>query len=275
MHDNPSTLLTVFADTVWDHYQTLGRHDLPWRVPALNGKFDPYKIMVSELMLQQTQVARVIPKYEQFLETFPSLEALAKAPLGTVLQAWDGLGYNRRAKFLHEAAQQITKEHHGKLPTQMQPLLELPGIGSNTAGAILAFAYNQPVVFVETNIRTVFIHHFFHDQTAVTDKTILELVAQTLDTEHSREWYWALMDYGAYLKQTIGNLNKQSKNYVRQSRFEGSRRQLRGQLIRLLNDGPHSMAELQRQLSDPRLESVVEELFSEQLIRRQANKYQL
>jgi len=255
-----------FQGTVWEYYHDHGRHDLPWRSPEPSGQFDPYKIVVSEVMLQQTQVARVIVKYGEFLERFPAVEVLAKAQLGEVLRAWNGLGYNRRAKFLHLAAKQITDEYEGKFAKDNTELVRLPGIGANTAGAILAYAFNQPIAFLETNIRTVFIRHFFHDQADISDKEILSLVEQTLDHEHPREWYWALMDYGSYLKQTVGNVNRQSKSYSRQSKFAGSHRQIRGQVLRLLGDKSMTHEQLGQQIEDDRLAQVIDELLQESLV---------
>jgi A/G-specific adenine glycosylase len=184
-----------FLEILWKFYAQSGRGSLPWRQPEPDDSFDPYKIMVSELMLQQTQVARVIPKYQSFLEQFPDVQSLAMADLSDVLRVWQGLGYNRRAKFLWQAAGAI--DVLGNFPTTYEELVKLPGIGSNTAGAILAYACNQPVVFVETNVRTVYIHHFFADRIDIHDREILSLVGQTLDREHPREFYWAVMDYGS------------------------------------------------------------------------------
>lgn len=267
--------LPVLQDLVWKHFHRHGRHHLPWRQPDATGDFDPYKIMVSELMLQQTQVARVIPKYREFLEHFPTLPSLVQAPLAEVLRLWSGLGYNRRAKYLWQAAQVIDQKYGGKFPADLHTLITLPGIGPNTAGAILAYAFDQPAVFVETNIRTVFIHHIFDDKQTVTDQAILTLLEKSLDREHPREWYWALMDYGAYLKQTAGNAARRSHHYRPQSRFQGSRRQVRGQVIRLLSDGPHSLQELQQHIADSRLTGVLEELLSETLIRQDGPNYYL
>ena len=140
-----------FQSMVWDYFETHGRHDLPWRLPTDRG-FDPYAIMVSEIMLQQTQVGRVIPKFQAFMKQFPTVQALASAPLSDVLQAWSGLGYNRRAKFLWQAAQQVVTDYAGVMPKTLEDLVRLPGIGKNTAGAIMAYAYDQPVYFIETNI---------------------------------------------------------------------------------------------------------------------------
>ena len=145
-----------FVARVWEYYKAHGRHDLPWRKTT-----DPYKILVSELMLQQTQVDRVLLKYKAFLKLFPTARRLAAAPLGDVLRAWQGLGYNRRAKFLHQAAQYVTNELKGRWPKDEAGLLALPGVGPYTARAVLAFAYNEPVVLIETNVRQVFLHHLF------------------------------------------------------------------------------------------------------------------
>jgi A/G-specific adenine glycosylase len=260
-----------FLEMLWSYYAEAGRDSLPWRQPDTDGTFDPYKILVSELMLQQTQVLRVIPKYHDFLVLFSSVQDLAQAELGDVLRAWQGLGYNRRAKFLWQAAQQVASA--GSFPTNIVELVKLPGIGSNTAGAILTYAFNQPVAFVETNVRTVYIHHFFAGRDDISDKEILTLLDQTLDHENPRQFYWALMDYGSHLKATIGNLNKASKHYAKQSRFEGSRRQVRGQVLRMLGTSGMSHAELQTAIADERLEAVLHELLGEGLIRRNGNQF--
>lgn len=172
--------IAVFQETVWEYYRRHGRHDLLWRQPEADGRFDPYKILVSEIMLQQTQVPRVLPKFVEFLTRFPTVQALAAAPLGDVLAAWNGLGYNRRAKFLWQAAQKVVNDFDGVFPSTSEALVTLPGVGANTAGAILAYAFNQPAVFLETNVRTVFIHHFFKDSDLVTDAQLLELVKASL-----------------------------------------------------------------------------------------------
>lgn len=261
-----------FLEVIWRFYDENGR-DLPWRNPEPDGTFNPYKIMVSELMLQQTQVPRVMPKYEAFLAQFPDVRTLASAELGDVLRAWQGLGYNRRAKFLWQAARAI--EEKGAMPDTQRALTELPGVGNNTAGAILAYAYNQPAVFIETNVRTVYIHYFLADETDVTDKVIITLLEQTLDREHPREFYWAIMDYGSHLKATIGNPNRASKHYTRQSTFQGSRRQVRGHVLRLLGQKEHSLRDLQIAISDDRVESVLGDLLTEGLIRMRDGVYVL
>lgn len=218
-----------FEGVVWGHYYKHGRHDLPWRKTN-----DVYLILVSEMMLQQTQVDRVIPKYQAFIKKFPTLKRLAKASVGEVLEVWLGLGYNRRAKYLWQTARCVNNELLGKWPGDELSLRKLPGIGPYTASAIMAFTKNEPVALIETNVRQVFIHHFFSSSKQVTDEEILELVKQTLPLNRTREWYWALMDYGAYLKQIHGNVTQKSNRYTKQSNFHGSNRQIRGALIRVL-----------------------------------------
>ena len=266
-----SKTAAAFRLIVLDYYQEHGRHDLPWRIP--NGGFDPYKIMVSELMLQQTQVSRVIPKYQAFLQTFPTIESLAAASLREVLTAWSGLGYNRRAQYLQRAAQGIVHDFGGQFPRQLQQLTKLPGIGSNTAGAILAYAFNEPSVFIETNIRTIYIHHFFTDDTQVSDRAILDLVHSTLDKTNPRLWYWALMDYGTFLKQSVGTSARRSTSYARQTPFIGSQRQIRGQVIKLLSVQSLSRRQLTANISDVRLPSVLEALLAEKMITESPDGY--
>jgi A/G-specific adenine glycosylase len=263
-----------FQHTVWAYYATHGRHDLPWRLAGPDGTFDPYRILVSEIMLQQTQVPRVLPKFLAFTTQYPTFAALAAPPIGDVLKAWSGLGYNRRAKFLWQTAQAVCNEYGGILPDTQAALVKLPGIGVNTAGAVLAYAYNKPVVFIETNIRTVFIRHFFSGQQTVHDRDIADMVAATLP-DNPREWYWALMDYGTHVKQTEGNLSKSSAHYAKQSAFHGSKRQLRGMVLKLLGERPMTEAELGRLITDERLAMVLNDLVAEQLITKHANYYQL
>lgn len=263
MHDT-----TALQKTLRDYYRKHGRH-LPWREPEADGTFSPYKILVSECMLQQTQVQRVVPKYEALLKRFPTINALAGASLAEVVAMWSGLGYNRRAKYLHDAAKQLAAQ----TTWTMESLVACKGIGPNTAAAILAYAYNQPTVFIETNIRTVYIHTFFKDQTNVSDKAIEQLVRDSLDSKHPREFYWALMDYGTYLKQTEGNLSRHSKQYARQSTFEGSLRQLRGQILRTLLQKPHSVAQLTEELTDERLPVALESLQKDGLIVKNNHRY--
>jgi len=261
----------LFLETLWKQYAALGRDDLPWRQSEQDGSFDPYKVMVSELMLQQTQVGRVVLKYEAFLGRFPDAKTLAAVELGAVLTQWQGLGYNRRAKFLWQAARSIAETG---FPQNIPELVALPGIGKNTAGAILAYVFNQPVVFIETNIRTVYLHHFFADAAEVPDAAIEAILAETLDREQPREFYWALMDYGSWLKTQVRN-NSQSKHYAKQSKFEGSRRQVRGKIIKLLAEKPRTKSELRQEIDDERITVVLGELTTEGLISSKGQNYTL
>ena len=217
-----------FQRKIWNYYRAYGR-DLPWRRTR-----DPYKILVSEMMLQQTQVSRVVDKYKQFIKQFPDFKALAQSALSDVLIAWQGLGYNRRAKYLHQTAQKIAKDYNGKLPFDAVLLQELPGIGKGTVGALLAFAFNIPSVFIETNIRSAYIYHFFKKKKNVSDIRLMELIEKTVDRKNPRGWYYALMDHGSMLKATIPNPSRRSAHHAKQSRFEGSNRQIRGAIIRAL-----------------------------------------
>ncbi len=228
-------------------------------------------------MLQQTQVSRVIPKYEAFLTQFPTLTRLASAELGEVLRVWQGLGYNRRAKFLWQAASITAQQFGGELPRTEAELVKLPGIGKNTAGAILAYAYNEPAVFVETNIRTVVIYHCLRGQDAVHDAAVTDIVHSALASSElsPREFYWALMDYGTHLKATHGNLNKLSKSYAKQSTFHGSRRQVRGAVLRLLASEPKTLNMLRDELPDERLDAVLADLEKESLVRFDGTQYHL
>lgn len=214
---------------MWDFFRKEGRQSLPWRKTK-----NPYRIWVSEIMLQQTQVSRVLEKYITFLKKFPTLESLATASQSEVLKEWVGLGYNRRALFLKKGAEFVMQEFQGKIPKDVSLLEKIPGIGHYTARAIATFAYNQKHVFVETNIRTVYFNHFFKNTETVSDREILDVVEQTLPEENFREWYWALMDYGSHLKKQGKGMNTQSKHHVKQSRFEGSDRQIRAAVVRFL-----------------------------------------
>ncbi len=261
-----------FIETVWDYYKRHGRRSLPWRLTR-----NPYRILVSEIMLQQTQVERVIPKYQNFLRCFPTLESLSEASLGEVLREWQGLGYNRRAKMLHECTKQIVSDHGGRFPRTYAVLITLRGVGHYTAGAIMAFAWNKPTPIIETNIRTIFIHHFFNDATDVDDKEILEIVERTLDRENSREWYYALMDYGVYIKKEFGNPNSRSKHYIKQSAFKNSDRQIRGAILRLLSSDSCTRIKILKKLlfNDIRVDAQLEKLIKEGMIEIKNQKYRL
>lgn len=242
---------------------------MPWREDP-----NPYWVVVSEVMLQQTQVSRVLEKFPQFINQFGSFEELAAASPADVIIAWQGLGYNRRALNLQKLAQAI----EGELPRDPAKLVKLPGIGPGTAGSIAAFAYDAPVVFIETNIRRVFIHHFFEDQEGIDDKQLLPLVEEALDGESPREWCYALMDYGTHLAKTVPNPNRRSKHHAVQSKFEGSDRQIRGAVLRALVNKKLRIEELveQTQCSDlERLQGVLRGLLQDGLIAQSKNRYQL
>lgn len=220
--------MKIFQEKIWIFYKE-NKRKFPWRETT-----DPYKILVSEVMLQQTQTGRVISKYHEFFKKFPTLKSLTQATNVEVLSVWSGLGYNRRGLYLKRTAEEIAKNYHGKIPLNPETLVTFPGIGPNTAGSIYVFTTNKPFVFIETNIRRVFIHEFFKDQEKIGDKEILKLLQENLDQENPREFYYALMDYGAFLGKTQINPNRRSKGYIKQSAFEGSVRQVRGKILKLL-----------------------------------------
>lgn len=235
-----------FQKTIYDYYSKNGRKDLPWRKTK-----DPYYILVSEIMLQQTQVDRGIEKYLEFIEAFPTMESLAKAKLQKVLKVWQGLGYNRRAIQLQKCAQTLANEYNSKFPHTIEELIKLPGIGPYTAPAILAFAFNLPNVFIETNIRTVYIHYFFPGRNNVSDKDLIPIIEKTMDTKNPRKWYNALMDYGVMLKKQYPNPSRNSSHYVRQSSFKGSNREIRGKLLKILVDSKDlTEAQVLKELKD-------------------------
>lgn len=263
-----------FVEIVWKYYEQHGRHTLPWRKTS-----DPYKVLVSELMLQQTQVLRVIPKFELFVKNFSTLDELAGASLKDVLVLWQGLGYNRRAKYLHETAKAVVKKYKGKLPSTYEELTSLSGIGPYTAAAVLVFAHNEPRVMIETNVRTVFLHHFFSNKTGVPDREILKLVEKTLPDGQSCNWYAALMDYGSYLKSTKRDLNQRSAHYQKQSKFKGSDREIRGAVLRFLTTTDNFSlknvpAELQA-FEPVRLQKILSQLEEESMIRNLQGRYSL
>lgn len=264
---------TRFRNLVLAHYKKHGRHDLPWRKTD-----DAYRILVSEIMLQQTQVDRVIPFYEAFLKEFPSIRALASAPLARVLICWQGLGYNRRAKMLHETAKLVLKEYAGKMPKTVEALEQLPGVGHYTARAVSAFAYNENVIFVETNLRTAVTHHFFCNEEKVSDKDVLVVLEKSFRKGTAREWYSALMDYGAFLKRSGVRINAKSTTYTKQSKFVGSDREVRGTVLKALTNGQQTETFLLGTLGHDRTEQVrlqLKNLLSEGLIEKKRTKYQL
>ena len=245
--------------------------DMPWRRDTR-----PYYVLVSELMLQQTQVDRVVPKFSAFIEQFPDETTLANASLGDVLRMWSGLGYNRRAKFLHEAAKKIATEHAGKFPKTYEAILALPGVGQSTAGAITAYAFNQPVVFIETNVRTVYFHHFFNDEVQISDSELKMLLEKTIDKQHPREFYWALMDYGTWLKKNHLSYLEKSKHYKKQSPLKGSIREVRGQILRLLTEKQIDMQKIAVYFKDDdRFEPALKGLIRDGLVQENGTSFHL
>jgi len=247
---------------------------LPWRETK-----DPYKILVSEVMLQQTQVRRVRPFYLNFLESFPNVTALAEAPLSEVLRKWQGLGYNRRAKMLHQAAKTVVSKYGGIFPREVEKLETLPGIGPYTARALATFAFTAEEVFIETNIRTAILQHFFaRSVRKISDKQILEVLEKVAPKGKAREWNYALMDYGAHLKESGIKLNAKSTHYAKQSKFAGSNREARGAVLKELTKSPQTTARLLGLLGDDRtsqLQAALTALLSEELIQKRGRVFTL
>ncbi len=255
------------------YWHAHGRHTLPWRKTT-----DPYKILVSEVMLQQTQVERVIPYYERFLKRFPTVTALARAPLADVLILWQGLGYNRRARMLHAAAKVVVDKYKGKMPSAAAHLVALPGVGPYTAGAVAAFAGNEDGIFIETNIRTVVLHHVFPDHEQVSDAEIREVLERAYPKGRAREWYAALMDYGAHLKRSGVKRNSQAKGYTKQKAFKGSDREARGAILRMLAERSATKQRIIGILGDERRAQVEEQLhklYAEGMVEKEGVRYLL
>ena len=239
-----STGLIAFKKRVLERGAELYR-DLPWRNTR-----DPYAVLVSEVMLQQTQVSRVDGRWQRWLEKFPTLQALASAPLGPVLEEWQGMGYNRRALNLKRAAEVIVSEFGGLVPQDHDELVSLPGVGPATAAGVRAFAFDEPDIYLETNVRAVFLHELFPDAQQVPDKLLRQLVGETCpEAGEVRTWYYALLDYGAYLKRTVPNPSRRAKAHTVQSAFEGSHRQKRAYLLRRVLEAPSTTEELAEDLS--------------------------
>jgi A/G-specific adenine glycosylase len=206
--------------------------------------------LVSEIMLQQTQVERVIPYFTRWVEAFPTIERLARAPLSQVLQLWSGLGYNRRAAFLHRAAQEVVRKWGGVMPIAYDELRTLPGVGEYTAKAVRVFAHNQPEVLIETNVRTVVIHHCFKRKNNVSEESIRRAAYVLAEGQDPREWHSALMDYGTHLKAAVGNVSRRARAYTKQKPLKGSVREVRGLILKQLGQGPSTRARMQRVLPE-------------------------
>ena len=269
-HGKNGSSYNKLRTTIYDHYSSQ-RREFDWR-----RDITPYRVFVSEVMLQQTQTTRVSEKFGPFIEAFPDFKALAVASFSDVLRLWKGLGYNRRAGYLQRAAAIIVDDYNSQLPEDPDLLVHLPGIGPATAASICVFAFNQPLTFIETNIRTVYIHFFFNSEDKIADARIMPLIEKSVDPVNPREWYYALMDYGVMLKKTVGNLNRRSSHYNKQSRFEGSDRQIRGRILQLLLDHPVlEEDDLPGMLSEPpeRCARIMEALCREGLVSRKDDNY--
>ena len=237
---------------ILEHYALSGRHDLPWKK-----NHTCYRIIVSEIMLQQTQVTRVMPKYVEWMRRYPTLTTLRKSSLKEILVLWQGLGYQRRAKALYTLAQKNTT-----LPRTFEGLVLLDGIGVYTASAVMAFAYNtfsHPVL--ETNIRTALIEEFHQGETEIHDGLLYDDLVRlennrSVQKVGARIWYYALMDYGAHLKQNKISHNKKSKHKSTATPYKGSMRQLRAKVLFSITKG----LELP---NDDRLSYVLEKLIHE------------
>lgn len=263
-------VIARFQKLVYRFYRG-NRRDLPWRKQP-----SPWQVLVSEVMLQQTPVDRVLPKYFVFIEKFPVPYLLATATLTELLAAWQGLGYNRRALYLQQAARMIAEKWNGAIPGDPLLLHQLPGIGPYTAGAICAFAFNQPRIFLETNIRAVLLHFFFSDQEGITDKQLLPVAEAVLDRRNPRDWYNALMDYGSDLKRRFPNPSRLSRHHTVQSRFEGSDRQIRGAVLRLLlasNSMTACAVQKKLDVDAERLARILEGMLKEGLVQQQRTRF--
>ena len=260
-----------FREMILSNYRQEGRK-FPWRGA------DPWGVMVSEYMLQQTQAERVIPYWENWMKLWPQPQSLAKASMEEALQRWTGLGYNRRCYNLKNSAAAIVAEYNGKVPEDPQTLRLLPGIGPYIAGAVACFAYNSPTVFIETNIRSTIIHCFFPGRDNVRDTEIFPILESALYKKDPRTWYYALMDYGASLKKLTENPGRRSAHYARQSPFIGSFRQARGKVIRALALMGSSNAEeigVICGLGEDKLYRVLDRLEKESLVAEERGIYRI
>ncbi|MEN9582061.1 MAG: hypothetical protein RL641_15 [Candidatus Parcubacteria bacterium] len=261
-----------FKKKVWRHYKKAKR-SFPWRETK-----DPYKITVSEIMLQQTQADRVVAKYVAFLKKWPTLKKLASAELQDVLAMWSGLGYNRRGKSLWQLAKVVSENHYNKIPNTIVALEKLPGIGPYTARAILAFAFNAPHACIETNIRSVYIYSFFpNSKRKIADEDLFPLIERTLDKKNPREWYYALMDYGTFLKKMKLTTNDRHKNYRKQTPFKGSLREARGAILRELVISQSTLNKLKEKikLSSDKVEEALTALQKEKLVIKNGARYSI
>jgi A/G-specific adenine glycosylase len=260
-HGLTPEVVSSFQTVIKDYYREYGRV-FPWRETT-----DPYHILVSEFMLQQTQTSRVVDKYNEFISAFPDVFQLARSPFREVLRVWQGLGYNRRALALHKTAGEIADRFYGQVPDDPILLHQLPGVGEYTASAMIAIAFNKPAIVLDTNIRTVYLYFFFRETEIVGKNEIVLFIEATLDHDSPREWYYALFDYGAMLKRE--NKDREAGKRRKQSTFRGSDREIRGDILRLLLDTAEITEDqlFTRLLSDEdRIRRIVSQLHEEGLI---------
>ncbi|MFX1365059.1 MAG: A/G-specific adenine glycosylase [Promethearchaeota archaeon] len=266
-------IIGLFKEFIYDYYRNHKRN-FPFRE-----KISPYRVLVSEIMLQQTQTDRVSEKFRKFIEKFPDFLSLSSASVEDILIEWKGLGYNRRAIALKNIAKTIVKDFNGELPDSLEILKSFPQIGHNTASSILAFAFNKPVAFIETNIRRVYIYFFFPNKDKVNDNEIISIVKKTVDHDNPREWFYALMDYGVMLKKIHPELNKKSTHYRKQTPYNGSTRQIRGELLKLLiKEGRMEIITIQEKLKIDnlkRIETILYQLEKEGFIEIKENMVEL
>jgi len=265
-------IIKTFQNIIYSYFKQYGR-DFPFRK-----EINPYNVVISEMMLQQTQTNRVAEKFERFIQEFPNFQSLANAPLNDVLKVWQGLGYNRRAVALKTIAINVVNEYDGILPADVELLKSFPQIGHNTASSIVAFAFNMPTFFIEVNIRRVYIYFFFPGKSAIQDNDIMPLVRKTLDRSKVRKWYYALMDYGVMLKRTHPELNKKSAHYRKQSKFKGSNREIRGKILKLLIENenltkPEILRELE--INSKKLNEILNLLIKEGFIKQENNQFSI
>lgn len=248
---------------------------------------DPYRILISEMMLQQTQVERVREKYSEFLKAFPNIRTLALSPLGDVLRVWSGLGYNRRAKYLHETAKRVMLHHGGKFPDDIDELLTLPGIGISTAAAVSAFAFDRDLPMIDTNVRRILVRVFFKE-VIPTDSALYAFAQLMIPKGKGRAWNYAMLDLGATLctarnhskECPMGELHGVVKDVVHkkpQKKFLDSDRFYRGRIVAQLITGPSTTGNLAKTLglSAPRIDALLSGLIREKLIIQGKDKKQL
>jgi len=268
----PAAKITTFREMIFRWWKK-NRRDLPWRHTR-----DPYKIAVSEIMLQQTQVPRVIPKYLEFIGEYPTVFDLAKASSASVLRIWKGMGYNRRALYLRDIAKIVVKNYQGKMPKDEKLLAKLPGMGTYTARAILVFAYGQEVCCVDTNIRKI-ITHFFFDDLPQKPETIQSVADELIPKGKSWDWHQALMDYGTLempnVKYQMVNNRKKSVPFRQTNRF------YRGRIIDMLRERKYPEMKLINRIHDQygkqeyEIQSIINSLVKDGLVKRRKDTIQL